>query len=446
MQHTIPFDPPYRIFLYRLFILIAPPAAIAFIAIGDATLGAMAGFMLGMLLSARSPLYGVPVILVAAALNNIAFIFGLHFGWILIAGCAAGALVHALLGQNRLRMEATVLLLILVFVCLEVGGALFANDGRLDRLIALLSILTFLGLLSASCPELTLQRHFQTDASRAFIYLTGTVGIILILVTLSMLSSQEFRLSRAGELGLAIGETESSPRSLSNILGIVLVVCLSSVISFPAKAYHKLVWGAMGLAALVGMLYTGSRMPVLASAFGLAVALIVQLIFLGRKLRVENVILAAIGFLLMVIFITSIAAHGPGILPFIDEGVSNFRIFRTPTIESNTRLDMWVEYYSEASVLQLLFGSGIGAMGNPHSLYVGTLAAFGLVGLIALLLFIINLVVRACRVRSTVAIAVLAYTLLALSSSSDVDKSYFWVMCSVIIVAIRVTEHKNTSL
>lgn len=414
------------------------------IAVTDATIGAFVGFLVGITLSAISPVYAFPVLLVAAALNNIGFVFGLHFGWILIAGCAAGCLVHAFLKRDSVRVDTSIILIIFVFIVLEASGSLFGGYGRLDRLTALLTVLVFLGLLGSAKPDLSLYNYFQSDVNRAFIYLVGSIGIILVLVTLSMLSTQEFRMSRAGELSLAIGDTESSPRSLSNILGLVVVVCISAVFSLPGKTFDKIVWGGMGLAAFVGMFYTGSRMPAISTIFGLSMAVMVQVIFLGKHLRITTifwvisalVIIAAVGMLMV--------AYGPGILPFIDSSVTDFRLFRAPTIESNTRLVIWSDYFSGASVPQLLFGSGIGAMGNPHSLYIGTLGAFGVVGLAAVGYFVVTLAMQALKVHSTVAIATLSYTLLALSSSSDVDKSYFWVMSAVVILAIRLARSENT--
>ncbi|WP_162623061.1 hypothetical protein [Billgrantia lactosivorans] len=431
-----------RQFFIRLFLMLAPAAAITIIAVNHTAMGAMIGFLTGLVVCVRSPIYGLPIIIIGAALNNIDFIFGLHFGWILIAGCSAGTMMHATLGDNKLRFDVSIFLIAFLFTLQEVGRGLMAGDGRLDRLAALLTILLFLGLLRASGPGMTLQRHFPFGETRVLVYLVGGVGILLVLATLSMMSTREFQLSRAGELGLAIGETESSPRSLSNILGIVLVTCLTAVISMPAHMRDKLIWGAMGTAAFVGMVYTGSRMPVFAAGFALLVALLAQFTFLGRTLRANNLIWLMGGAMLAVMGLVLLEAHGPGILPFA-EGAVDFRLFRAPVLESNTRLDMWAAYFADASIQQLLLGTGIGAFGNPHSLYVGTLITFGLVGLLALGLFIIRLSTEAFRIRSTVAVSTLAYTLLALSSSSDIDKSYFWVLCSVIITFICVAKRES---
>lgn len=443
MNHTITTTRPHFFFPLRLLVLAAAPAAVSVVAVMDATMGAFVGFMVGMALSAISPVFAFPILLVAAALNNIGFVFGLHFGWILIAGCAAGCLAHAFLKQGRVRVDTNVILIILVFIVLETGGGLFGGYGRLDRLSALLTVLVFLGFLGSARPDLLLYNYFQSDVNRAFIYLVGSVGIILFLVTLSMLSTQEFRMSRAGELSLAIGDTESSPRSLSNILGLVVVTCISAIFSLRGRAFDKIIWGGMGLAAFVGMFYTGSRMPAISTIFGLSMAVIAQVIFLGKHLRVST-IFGIFSALLIVIAIGMVmAAYGPGVLPFIDSNVTDFRLLRAPTIESNSRLIMWSEYLSGASVPQILFGSGIGSMGNPHSLYMGTLGAFGVVGVVAVGYFIFTLAVQAFKVHSTLAVATLSYTLLALSTSSDIDKSYFWVMSAMVMLAIRLARSNN---
>ncbi|MDI5891879.1 hypothetical protein [Halomonas rhizosphaerae] len=443
MDNTINMPVSHRYFFFRIIILSFPPAIIAMVAVADARVGAIAGFLLAVFVAAISPVYAFPVLLIGAALNNIEFIFGLQFGWILIAGCALGAVIYTLLDRNNLRIDASVMLLILTFTILEVSIGIIGGDGRLDRLAALLAVLVFIGILASSNPHVAMERYFNNDLMRALIYLVGCVGIILVFVTLSMLSSQEFRLSRAGELGLSIGDTESSPRSLSNILGIVVVTCMSGVISVPGKALDKLAWGAMGIAALVGMFYTGSRMPAIAASFGIALAVVVQLFFFGRKLRASTIIWTVTGITVVVLLAMLMAAHGPGLLPFIDSGVSNFRLFRIPSIESNTRLDMWGNHFNNVSVAQLLMGSGIGSMGNPHSLIVGALGAFGIVGIGVLGYFIFTLALQSMKVRSTVAITTLAYTLLALSSSSDIDKSYFWVMSTVVILSIRLSRAQD---
>ncbi|PXX97504.1 hypothetical protein CR157_12320 [Halomonas sp. LBP4] len=398
---------------------------------------------MGMVLSAISPVYAFPILLVAAALNYIGFVSGVHFGWILIAGCAAGCLIYAFLWRDSVRIDASIILIIVVFIVLEASGSLFGGYGRLDRLAALLSVLVFIGFLGSARPDLALYNYFRSDVNRAFIYLVGSVGIILVLVTLSMLSTHDFRMARAGELSLAIGDTESSPRSLSNILGLVVVTCVSAVFSLPGKISDKIIWGGMGLAAFVGMFYTGSRMPAISTIFGLSVAVIIQLVFLGKHLRVVTILWIIAALVIVIAIGMFMATHGPGVLPFIDSGVSDFRIFRVPTIESNVRLVIWSDYLSGASVPQILFGSGIGAMGNPHSLYIGTLGTFGVVGIAVLGYFIFTLAMQAFKVHSTVAVATLAYILLALSSSSDVDRSYFWVMTSVVILAIRLARSEN---
>ncbi|MBB3185675.1 hypothetical protein FHR95_003266 [Halomonas fontilapidosi] len=423
----------------RIVSIVSLPALIALVAVMDTRLAVFLGFVFAVLASGFSPVYGFPIILIGAALNNIDFIFGLHFGWILISGCALGGVVHVLLRRDILIVDTSIAVLIAVFIVLEISIALFDGSGRLDRLAALLTIMIFIAILGGCSPLEFVRGYIHPDATRALIYIMGSVGIILFFSTLSLLSTQDISMSRDYELGLSIGDTESSPRSLSNVLGLVVVTCIAGVITYRANWFDKLMWTAMGLIAFIGMFYTGSRMPVIATGFGLAVAIFTQLIFFGKKLPVKNIIIAMSGVSLISIIIYSLATYGPGVLPFVDDSVSDFRLLRAPTIESNTRLDLWQEYFDDASVFQLLFGSGIGSMGNPHSLFIGTLGAFGFVGVTALFFFICSLAIQAIRNHSIIALALLGYALLALSSSSDVDKSYFWVMAAVVILFIRLS-------
>lgn len=446
MYNTLVMPHAQVFFFTRLLSLMIAPGIITIVSSVEPDVGAFVGFLSGFLLASFSPIFALPVVLLGVALNNLTFIFGLHFGWIIIAGCALGSVVYAFIRRAEVNIDFSMFVIIFTFMLLELGGGFFRGDGRLDRLFALVAILSFLALLAGSRPDIVLSRYFRVDASRALIYVVGGVGIIIVLNILSMLSSQEFRMARAGELGLSIGETESSPRSLSNILGVVVVACFSAAMSLPCKRLDRIAWILIGLSAFLGLFYTGSRMPAISVAFGLSIAMLMQFIFIGRYLKVATLLWVFSSLVFIAMFAKMMASLGPNILPFIDSTVMDFRLFRgVPDIESNIRLRMWASHFSDINAAQLVFGSGIGAMGNPHSLYIGALGAFGLIGLLLLVSFIIYLFIQALAVRSTVAIAVLAYVSLALTSSSDIDKAYFWSMISVVMIVVRLASAKSTA-
>ncbi|XKE44004.1 hypothetical protein LG302_11480 [Halomonas organivorans] len=433
---------PSRRFLY----IILPLLAITLVAKLSPTGGAFLGFMLAGLLSALAPIFGLPVVLLGVGLNNLTFVFGLQFGWILVAGAACGAMFY--IGRNRenARVDLAVFYLIIGFVILEVGGGIFRGYERLDRLFALVTVLVYLGILGASRPEESLGKWLAMEPHRALIYLLGITGCAIFLNILVMLSADEFNMSRVGELGLSIGDTESSPRSLSNILGLVIVACVGSAFSMSTHVKDKTMWLAFGIICMFGLFYTGSRMPTISTILGVGMAFFMQLALYGRSLKCGTILWSLLSGLLIVSLAWAISVLGPGSLPFIDSSVMEFRLLRAPEIESNIRLSMWAKYLSESSYLHILFGSGIGYIHNPHSLFVGALAAFGLIGIFMLLAFVFTLALAALKIKSMVSLALITYILLALTSSSDIDKAYFWIMIAVVIVLIRVTRSSHASL
>ncbi len=431
---------------WRFLYIIIPLLGITFAAKLSPTAGAFLGFILAGGMSALAPIFGLPIVLLGVGLNNLTFVFGLQFGWILVAGAACGAMVYIVRDRKNARIDPVMLGLILGFVLLEIGGGIFRGYARLDRLFALVTVLVYLAILGASRPADSLTKHMDMEAHRAFIYILGIVGCTIFLNILVMLSTAEFNMSRVGELGLSIGDTESSPRSLSNILGLAIVTCVGSAFSMSTHAKDKSVWMAFGIICMFGLFYTGSRMPTISTVIAVSLVIIMLLVLHGRSLKFGTILWSLFSGLLIVILAWIISVIGPGSLPFVDSSVMEFRLFRAPEIESNVRLSMWSTYLSEASYLQVLFGSGIGFIHNPHSLFIGALAAFGLVGILMLGGFVATLIYGAYKSRSIVALALIAYILLALTSSSDIDKAYFWVMASVVIVLVRVTRSGHAFL
>ncbi|ATJ83138.1 hypothetical protein BEI_2151 [Halomonas beimenensis] len=424
--------------VWRLLFLTLPLALTTLVGALDPDMAAFLGLAMSGGLAALSPIYAFPMILYGVALNNLTFIAGVHFGWMIIAGGTLGSLVHILLRREGVKFSILFLVMVISFMLLEINGGLLRGSVRLDRLFALAFLLVYLGLLTSMNLFHLLYGVFGDDPRKAFVYMVACVGVAVVASILTMLSSQEFSMARSGELGLSIGDTESSPRSLSNILGVVVVTSVMSAASLSAKPLDKMIWVSVAFASFMGMVYTGSRMPVASVGFGITLGLIAHVAFSGRSSRPINSLWFLIFLGFVYLLTESLLSMGPEVLPFIGSHVSELRLLRPPDIGSNVRFEMWGAYLAEVNYLKLIFGSGIGELGNPHSLYIGTLGAFGLIGLSLLSAFIVYFLIKAISNRSAVAVSIIAYTVLVLASSSDVDKSYFWVMMTIAIIFLRI--------
>lgn len=136
----------------------------------------------------------------------------------------------------------------------------------------------------------------------------------------------------------------------------------------------------------------------------------------------------------IVYFISNVGAIR---VPFLSDGEMSLRIARSVSVDGNIRLGMWASYFEGVSILRLLIGGGVGTAGNPHSVFVGAIMTFGLLGFIAVIMMMMQLVYTGGPKGLIVSVPMVAYLAISFASSSDVDRTQFWVLLGVSYVLVR---------
>ena len=422
---------------YSLSALLAAPVAMAAAIAVSPSLGAAIGVALALSLGLKQPLYLFPLLLCAVAFQYVGFIFGLQFGWVVVAGVAAGALLFVVAARLRAAVERDLLVIALLFGKLELTiGLVGGGVGRIDRLAALITVIFAVAVIGGRETASELKRRFGARARQTLVSMVGAVGVLVAAVILSLFATGRVSLARAHELGIDVGY--ASPRSLSNILGLSAATCLSAAIVLARRRRETILWGTFALVAFLGLMYTGSRMPVFAVLAGVTVAYTSHVLFGGLTARaIRGILLAGLAAITANVLLFHL---GPQVLPFVDPSVQGARLVRDVDLGDNVRWTMWETHFFGASIFALLFGSGVGSMGNPHSFFLGTLGSFGLVGFAAVSVLLARIVHRALKARSALALGSLTYICLGLSSSSDVDRHYFWAMLTVPLLMTRFAD------
>jgi len=372
---------------------------------------------------------------------------GVQFGWIVVLGALLGALLHVLREEGKVRFHWEFVVLIAVFGTLGLVGALTNYGGRLDRLATLLALLALLALL---IPRVS--RMYSGVALREGLAVPVVLGGGAVLVYLVLLIiSGDAQLARGNELSVALGENESSPSTVSRVLAFALTcsALLAVGAGVGVSTRERLGWVLVSCLFVAGMVYTGSRMPLIAAGTAIVMGSALNLVFGRGRVSRGAVIAVAIVSSMVLLFIAGLSSGVTVVAPFMGDGELSLRIARPPMLEGNLRLLMWSDHFARIDIAPWMLGSGVGVLRNPHSVWVGTLATFGLIGLTAVAAVLIRGLVAALRQRSAIGVGLLIYLAVAFSSSSDVDRPQFWILYAAvlsIVFADRMSPHHQSQV
>lgn len=412
-------------------LMLALPGIVTIVAlIIDPPTGALVGCLAAMVAVACYPLSVAPLLIVAAAFQLITSFADIQFGWMIIVGATVGCGLLLLRREGRLVVDLEFILLFFLFLFLGLLAAQFDMRGRLDRLFTLLLLLLTLAVLSDFFKKLALRHPNRTTVHVAI--LIG--GLLVLAYMLAMLSAGQLSLSRGTELSLTFGEEESSPSNISRMLAYALVVAV--LLSLSGRDFTRsmrLLLVALAILYCIGLTYAGSRMPLIAAAVAISSGIFLQIWFGRGQIRRRTLVPLLMVMCCAVLFLAVISSGDTFTVPFFSDREIALRIARAPEVEGNIRLQYWQSHFSQLSLAQWIFGSGVGVLGNPHSVWVGCLATFGLLGLSALAALFLGAIRKGFRARSPIGIALLIYLSFAYASSSDVDRNQFWILLALAI-------------
>ncbi|MFK8035742.1 MAG: hypothetical protein AB8B94_16520 [Hyphomicrobiales bacterium] len=403
------------------------------------------GIVIGALFAALSiltlPLALVPLLMVAAGFQQVATLAGLQVGWWIVLGAAAGVLTRLFFAKGRMRLEKRFVRTIVVFLFLAAVIGIMDPRFRFDRFATLIVLLGMLSVWIHILPKIgTNPRSLQ--GLHAAIMIGGVVVAAYLFL---LITTGQAYLARGAELGLSLGVHGSSPSGISRMLAFTLIVTVLLAASGQIKhMQQKLFLIGTALICCFGMFYTGSRMPMFAAVIAITAGFVAY-ILLGRERIPLSSIVVIVALSVAGTFAAGFIASGESVtIPFFDGAEVSLRLARAPTVENNIRLRFWEDHFSSISNLQLLVGSGIGALPNPHSVWVGSLSTFGMIGLGMVLVFFLGIAWEAVRRRSILGCALLLYIGLSYSSSSDVDRAQFWILSALTLAIVTYKSAPST--
>lgn len=400
------------------------------------SLGAVVGAVLAFLAAAWFPILLIPLLMFAGAYQLLTVVGPLQFGWMIIVGAFGGLMIRMVMQSGSLRLDRYFVFVAILFLTIGLISSLLLHEGRLDRLatlVMLLILVSYLVAIDFSDPKLCGAR---SETNLIFAVALGAVITTLFLFVALQLGLADTR--RASELAIGFGESGGGSSNISRILGYATVVLTIAALTLQkVKVSIRLLCFGVAIFAFIGMVYAGSRMPVLASLAGISLAILwSQHLSLGR-IRLVSLVLSIVLISLVVVVISIFMRVETIVVPFLSDQAMSLRIVRGVSIESNIRVVMWQQHLETLTPFRAVFGSGVGSFGNPHSVFVGSLATFGIFGAVAVLFIMAYVVFAGGKKGLVISLPLVIYIVLAYASSSDVDRTQFWILIAISLVLVR---------
>ena len=386
------------------------------------------------------PLALVPLLLVAGGFQQAVTLAGLQVGWWFVIGAAFGVGLKIFFDSGRFGYNRSLAIVVVAFALLAIIISLMDPDFRFDRFGTLIILLIMLSIFA----------RILSPTHNKDLPLTGTTyailisGLVVVLYLILLITSGKAYLARGTELGLSLGVNESSPSGISRMLAFTLVTAVMLAVVGQIKGLVQTLFLILViLLCCFGMMYTGSRMPMFAATIAISVGVVIQTAFAWHSYKFSSVFLIAL-FVIFAVYVASIIASGQSIsVPFLGDREFALRLARAPSIDGNIRFRYWAEHFQKISDFQFIIGSGIGVLRNPHSVWVGSLSTFGLIGFAVVLHFYLSVARAAYINRSSLGFALLIYIGLSYSSSSDVDRPQFWILMTLVILLVGADAIKH---
>ena len=418
-----------------------PPMAIALaVAAGPGDVGLFA-LAVSAAVTLYNPVYAVPMLIVATAFRQLRSVADIPFGWLMIAGCWVGAAFHVLIRSAFLKpigIERSFLVLGFVWSLCGIMTTLNVEPGWVS-LLYFLGTMGLLGVLSLVIGTHMQQRGLRHEENQLlWVYIVGIVNLAVLVSSLMRYSARDLAAARTAELSLRV--VAFSPRPLANMFGLAAVVCLVTFVASRQSITERIAVLFLGLASTVGLVYTGARVPFASMILGTAVA-ILYAGYVRNRVFSRTTIRAILIITIAVVVLVALPTIPADRLPFA-EGTEGLRLLREAELDDNLRFRIWSRYVAQITPVQLVFGSGVNGFDdmigtNPHSVFVGAFSSFGMIGaaaLLALLVFTGNQVLRA---RAPAAAGALVYSIVAMTTSYDINRPDFWVMLLVVLLIGR---------
>lgn len=371
------------------------------------TLGAFTGAVLALLAAAWFPIALIPLLMFAGAYQLLTSVGPLQFGWIIVVGAFAGLIIRLILQSGRLRLDRYFLAIAILFTIVAITSSILLQQGRLDRLITLIMLLVVMSYLSAVDFSNSRLGSARPETSIVFAIALGAVITTLFIFAALQLGLAGTR--RSSELGIGFGESEGGSSNISRILSYAVAVLTIAGLSLrEVKVKFRFLCFGLAFFSFIGTVYTGSRMPVFASVVAISLAMLWSQLLSGRRVRLVSVVFS-ITLLGLIAVVASVIIGAEMIrVPFLDQEVS-LRVAREAPIANNIRLQMWRQFFEDLSPLRVLFGSGVGSFGNPHSVFVGSFATFGIFGTAGLIFLLLCLLFTGGRKAMEISVPLLVF-------------------------------------
>ncbi|WP_157955135.1 hypothetical protein [Halomonas denitrificans] len=408
----------------KLSSMFFPVAMVAAVSIVSITASLILAFLLTTVVASKSIYYSIPLVLFGAGFQLIGIYSGVHYGWFILLSALLGAF-YQVIANGILRVYTPFGMLFLVILILSFIH-LLGDTTFLERYFGLIAVLVYMVVLLSFADNYTPQ-YLENKL------LLGVAfsGLCMAVAVFVLFSSQELSLARDSEMSLAIGDTQSSPRLLTTVLGFVLTITSIALAIEKSGILPKLLYLVSSVTILMAMAYAGSRMPLIATFISITIGLFVYLLINFRELPAKFFLWVAVFLLFITALVFYVGEHGVSALPFVPESVDSLRIFKTIDFADNGRLIMWGGYLEQMDVLDMLFGIGLGTFGNPHSFWIGAFIAFGIVGVVPIIFFILANLFRSLSIGAIYPVAVLTYIILSVSTSSDIDRMQPWIIIAM---------------
>ncbi|UYG06236.1 hypothetical protein [Halomonas sp. M4R1S46] len=408
----------------KLSYMFMPVAVVSVLSSVSIPLSLIFAFIVTMVVTSKSIYYSVPLVLFGSGFQLIGIYSGVHYGWFIVLSALLGATYQIFL-RGVLRVYKP--FGILVFLVLALSFVHLLTDSLyLERYFGLISVLVYsLFLLGFS------EDHPPQDLEDTLLSAIAFAGLCMGAAVFLLFTSQELSLARTSEMSFAVGDTQSSPRLLTTVLGSVLTLTMLSLIIEQKGILSKVLYLASSMCVLLAMVYAGSRMPLIATVVSIAIGLVIFLVRNFRKLPARFVVWVSILVLAFSSLIFYFSIFGVAGLPFVPDSVESLRVLKDVNIDNNGRLLMWSSYLDGMDVLDMLFGIGLGTFGNPHSFWIGGFIAFGVIGIFPIMLFLMVKMFQSFSIGAIYPLSTLIYILLSVSTSSDIDRMQPWIILSL---------------
>ncbi len=408
----------------KLSYMFMPVAVVSVLSSVSIPLSLIFAFIVTMVVTSKSIYYSVPLVLFGSGFQLIGIYSGVHYGWFIVLSALLGATYQIFL-RGVLRVYKP--FGILVFLVLALSFVHLLTDSLyLERYFGLISVLVYsLFLLGFS------EDHPPQDLEDTLLSAIAFAGLCMGAAVFLLFTSQELSLARTSEMSFAVGDTQSSPRLLTTVLGSVLTLTMLSLIIEQKGILSKVLYLASSMCVLLAMVYAGSRMPLIATVVSITIGLVIFLVRNFRKLPARFVVWVSILVLAFSSLIFYFSIFGVAGLPFVPDSVESLRVLKDVNIDNNGRLLMWSSYLDGMDVLDMLFGIGLGTFGNPHSFWIGGFIAFGVIGIFPIMLFLMVKMFQSFSIGAIYPLSTLIYILLSVSTSSDIDRMQPWIILSL---------------